>query len=318
MTVGGLAGGAELTFPGRVAAGEQVDLAFRVGGPLIEFRVEEGAKVAKGQVVARIDPRDFRIRVDGAQAEFDKAEADIERLSALYEKDAASKAQLDQVRAARGVAKAALDDAQADLGDTALRAPFAANIGKTFVENFQDVRAKQPILSLVGLDTVEIKVDLPESIIARLRAGEEGKVDVFARFDAAPDRDFPLELTELAAQADPRTQTYQATLVMPQPEGINILPGMTSTVHLQIEATDEMESMIAVPAVAVSAGDSGAAHVWVVDPDTMTVHQRAVTTGELIGTDRIQIVDGLTGGEMIATSAVKRLREGMAIRKMDE
>ena len=90
MTVGGSAGG-EVSFPGRVAAGEQVDLAFRVGGPLIELPVHEGEKVNKGQVVARIDPRDFRIRVNSAQARFDKAEADIERLSALYEKDAASK-----------------------------------------------------------------------------------------------------------------------------------------------------------------------------------------------------------------------------------
>ena len=58
MTVGGPAGGGEFTFPGRVAAGEQVDLAFRVGGPLIELPVQEGEKVNKGQVVARIDPRD--------------------------------------------------------------------------------------------------------------------------------------------------------------------------------------------------------------------------------------------------------------------
>ena len=74
MTIGGPEGGGEFTFPGRVAAGEQVDLAFRVGGPLIEFPVQEGEKVDKGQVVARIDPRDFRIRVDSAQAKFDQAE----------------------------------------------------------------------------------------------------------------------------------------------------------------------------------------------------------------------------------------------------
>jgi len=163
MTVGGAAGGGELTFPGRVAAGQQVDLAFRVGGPLIALPVQEGEKIAKGQVVARIDPRDFSIRVDSAQAQFDKAEADIERLSALYEKDAASKAQLDQARAARDVARAALDDAKADLSDTRLRAPFSANVGEKFVENFQEVRPKQPILSLVGIDTVKIEVDLPES-----------------------------------------------------------------------------------------------------------------------------------------------------------
>jgi len=317
MTIGGLEGGVERTFPGRVSAGQQVDLAFRVGGPLIELSIDEGQAVKKGQVVARIDPRDFQIRVNSARAQFEKAEADIERLAALYEKDAASKAQLDQARAVRDVAKASLDDADADLGDTRLRAPFAANVGEKFVKNFQDVQQKEPIVSLVGLDTVEIGVDLPEGIVARLRMGEDKQVEVIARFDAAPDREFALEITELASQADPRTQTYKATLVMPQPEGINILPGMTADVVARIDAADGLKEAIIVPALAVAADASGAAFLWVVD-DAMRVHKRPVTTGELVGTDRIRIVDGIAGGETIAISAISRLREGLAIKKMDE
>jgi multidrug efflux pump subunit AcrA (membrane-fusion protein) len=86
-----------------------------------------------------------------------------------------------------------------------------------------------------------------------------------------------------------------------------------------VEASDDpAQAVIAIPAIAVAAGDSGESHVWVVDQGTMTVQKRAVTTGELIGTDRIQINGGLESGEVIATSAVSRLREGMAIRKMDE
>jgi RND family efflux transporter MFP subunit len=318
VTVGGTAAGDERIFPGRVAAGQQVDLAFRVGGPLVALPVTEGEKVNKGQVVARIDPRDFQIRVDSAQAQFDKAEADIERLSALYEKDAASKAQLDQARAARDVARAALDDARAELGDTSLRAPFSANVGETFVENFQEVQPKQPILSLVGIDTIEIEVDLPESVIARLRMEEKVEREVVARFDAAPGREFPLELTECATQADPRTQTYRATLVMPQPEGINILPGMTAEVVGRGHATSLAESPMVVPAVAVTADEAGSAFVWVVDREATTVHRREVTAGELVGADQIRIDEGLAAGEMIAVSAVSRLREGMAIRIMDE
>ncbi len=317
MLTVGTASGAEVSFPGRVTAGEQVDLAFRVGGPLIELSVQEGQKVSKGQIVAKIDPRDFRIRVDSAQAQFDKAEADIERLSALYEKEAASRAQLDQARAARNVSKAALDDAKADLDDTNLRAPFSAEVGEKFVENFQDVQAKQPILSLVGVDSIKIEVDLPESIIARLRAEDAGTRDVVARFEAAPDERFPLELSELASQADPQTGTYRATLVMPQPDSINVLPGMTAEVFSRRNDEAGVNTAIVVPAVSVAADESGSSYVWVVDTD-MTVHKRDVTTGDLVGTDRIQIVEGIAAGEVIAISAVSRLREGMAVRKMDE
>jgi multidrug efflux pump subunit AcrA (membrane-fusion protein) len=124
-------------------------------------------------------------------------------------------------------------------------------------------------------------------------------------------------MSELAAQADPRTQTYQATLIMPQPEGVNILPGMTALVSARVDAELD-DAPVVVPAVAVAGDDSGSAHVWVLDQDAMTVHKRDVTTGNLVGTDRIRIVNGLGDGEMIAVSAVSRLREGMAVRKLGE
>jgi RND family efflux transporter MFP subunit len=154
------------SFPGRVEATNQVDLAFRVGGPLIEFPVREGQFVRQGQLVARIDPRDFQIRLNAARADFERAEADFRRFSALYEKEAISQAQLDQSRATRDVAAASVDDAEASLSDTDLRAPFSGQIGETFVENFQDVQAKQAILSLIDTSFVDIVVDVPEALLA--------------------------------------------------------------------------------------------------------------------------------------------------------
>lgn len=314
LTVGST-GAREISYPGRVSAGSQVDLSFRVGGPLTSLPVGEGDEIRKGQTVARIDPRDYRIAVESAQARDDKAIADYERAAALYEKDAISKAQLDQARAVRDVASAALEDAEANLSDTELKAPFAGLIGELFVENFQDVRPKQPILSLVGVETVEIQVDLPEAAIATMKPDQRHSVPIVARFDAAPGREFPLEIQELASQANPRTQTYRATFVMPQPDGLNILPGMTATVTGRTAA--DAAGRIVVPTLAVAPDDAGTPHVWVIDPDTSTVHRRAVTTGALTGEGEIEIDSGLEAGETIAISAVSRLEEGLPIRPME-
>jgi RND family efflux transporter MFP subunit len=310
------AGAGERSFPGRVEASSQVDLSFRVGGPLVELSVREGDLVQKGQLIARIDPKDFEIQLNSARAEHERAEADYSRYTALYEKDAVSKAQLDQALAARDVARAALDDAEVNLDYTNLRAPFTARIGERFVENYQDVRAKQPIVSLVDLDTVDIVVDLPEGLLVRAKRDVAGRV--VARFSAAADKEFALALKEIAAQADPRTQTYRVTLMMPQPEEVNILPGMTATVVRYGPEGGDPEDAILVPAIAVFAGPEGKSLVWVVDPDASTVHERQVTTGELAGTDQIRILAGLEPGEMVAVSAVSQLREGMAIRPVEE
>jgi RND family efflux transporter MFP subunit len=315
MVVGDGAAGALRTLPGRVEASHRVDLSFRVGGPLIELPVKEGDGVKQGQLVARIDPRDFRIRLNSSTADYERTKADFRRFSSLYEREAVSEAQLDQARAARDVARASLEDARAALEDSFLRAPFSGLVGKTFVENFEDVRPRQPILSLVDIGHVELVVDMPESLMAGIR-NRSNPPRMFAVFDTAPGREFDLSLKEIAAQADPRTQTYQVTLIMPQPEGLLVLPGMTANVYARLHQGDE--SALLIPAVAVFADDSGESQVWLVERSSMTVSRQPVETSALSGSDKIQIVGGLNRGDTIAVTAVSQLREGMKIRELGE
>ncbi|TNF72404.1 MAG: efflux RND transporter periplasmic adaptor subunit [Acidobacteria bacterium] len=315
VTVGDEAG-RQRSFPGRVQAANQVDLSFRVGGPLIELPVREGGTVREGEIVARIDPRDFEIRLASARAERERAEADFRRFSSLYEKEAVSQAQLDQARAERDIARAREEDAEASMRDSRLRAPFTASVGKIFVENFQDVRPKEPVMSLVDVSSVDVVVDLPEALVARI-IGDPSLMAV-ARFDTARGREFELRLKERAAQADPRTQTFRITLTMPQPEDVNILPGMTATVTGK-RAGDAIDlgQPLTVPAIAV-VGEGGDSHVWVFDPSSRTVTSRAVTVGQLRGSDRIEVTSGLEIGESIAVTAVTQLREGMEVRPLEE
>ena len=314
VTVGGDSAQSR-SFPGRVEASDQVDLSFRVGGPLVEFPVLEGDFVKKGQLTARIDPRDYRIRLDAARAEVERTDADFRRYSALYEKDAVSKAQLDQALAARDVALAHEEDAVANLDDTFLRAPFDARVAETFVENFQDVQAKEPILSLMNIDQVEIVVDIPENIIAGLKATQRDS-RFNARFDAAPGQEFETRVSEAATQADPRTQSFRVTFTLPQPEGVNVLPGMTATVIRYPPPGESIE--IVLPAVAIFADEAGSPHVWVVDRETGAVERRSVRTGELSDTDSIVVLEGLVRGEDVAVSAVSQIRDGMTVRPIEE
>ena len=315
MIVGTGAGIGGRTFPGSVQATGQVDLSFRVGGPLIEFPVMEGDLVAKGQVLARIDPRDFHITLNAARAQLERTDADFRRYSALYEKDAVSKAQLDQARAAREVARASFDDAEAALDDANLRAPFAARVGATFVENFQDVVAKDAILSLVDVTSVDVLVDIPENLVASFRP-EMIDSPLTVSFDAAPGKEFEVKVKEIAAQADPRTQTFRATVTLPQPEGVNVLPGMTADVTRHA-APDESQPIV-VPAVAVMADAAGRPYIWLVDSASNTLSRRMVETGALTGSDSLEIVSGLSSGELIAISAASRLRDGMKIQPVEE
>jgi multidrug efflux system membrane fusion protein len=211
-------------------------------------------------------------------------------------------------------AKASVAAARDQLEYTRLKAPFDGLVAQKYVDNYQEVQAKQAILSLQNVTDVEVLMDVPELKIALIR---KTKPRFYAEFAADPSRRFDLKVKEFATQADPATQTYRVVLMMPAPTGIRILPGMTVNVAIEFTKDIEAGTEMIVPAIAVFAGAEGHSQVWVVDPQTKQVHRRAVTTGELTGSDSIRIVSGLNGDETIAISGVSKLREGQTVRALE-
>jgi RND family efflux transporter MFP subunit len=303
----------ERELPGVVRAARRVDLAFKVSGPLTGLEVEEGQAVKKGQRIAKISPRDFETAVDRANALALEAEQHFQRYKELYVRNQVSKADFDRYKSERDVAKAQQKRAQDALADTNLKAPFAGVIAKRFVENFQEVQAKQPIVSLQDISAIEILVDVPEEDMSHIK--QEGQIEANAEFAVAPGKKYPLALKEYSTEADPKTQTYQVTLLMAQPEDIKVYSGMTATVHGRKKEVGDSEETITLPLVAVTSEKEKDSYVWVVN-ENMAVEKRSVTTGEKVSEDHIQIIDGIQSGETIAISAIGQLKEGLEVRQM--
>ena len=315
ITLSGDQGGGR-SFPGKVQGSQRVNLSFRVQGPLIEFPVNEGDEVQKGQLLAKLDPRDYQIAYDEAYALYVEAVADYNRYRDLYERDAVPVADLDVRRAKRDTAKAKLYYAKANLDYTTLKAPFSGYVGAKYVQNFQEVRALENILSLQDLTKVEIVIDLPENILSSVKLGDI--VKLYATFRTAPGEEFPLTVKEISAQADPRTQTYRATLSMEQPGTIRVLPGMTAQVHASTKTSQSTNGQyFIIPAIAVVPGDGAGQFVWVVDQNDLTVQKRKVTVGSVTGERDIEILGGLKPGDMIVVSGITQLKEGMQVTLMD-
>ena len=324
FTVEGPGDQAVRNFPGSVQASQRADLSFRVAGTLQEILAKEGEDVEQGQVLAKLDPTDFRITLEDRQATFDNAQRNFNRAKDLITDGNISKLDYDRMEANFRTARAALTQAEQDLEYTELRAPFDGTIGRREVENFEDVQAKQTIFRFQNVANVDILIDLPESLVRSIvpdnrrrvdRTRANRKVDALASFEGRPGLSYPLNIKEVATKADPQTQTFRVTLTMPQPKEFLVLPGMTADVQVDFSSVIAADEAKWVPITAVQADSGLDARVWKLDPKTMTVNSHPVKIGRMSGR-RIEVTDGLYGGEEIVSVGAPYLSEGMRVTRM--
>ena len=293
-----------------------MNLAFEVPGQLVERPVDVGTEVKKDQMLARLDPRDYQNALDATKARRTQAEAFRDRIAEAAKTGAVAQQQLTDAQAQYDVAVADVKIKEKALADTRIYAPFAGTIAATFVENFQNVRAKQPALRLLDTSKIEMTLDIPESLISNAPYVKEVKVE----FDAFKGRPVSARIKEIGTEATLATRTYPVTLVMDQPQDFKILPGMAGVARGHAELPgDAAKTGFEVPVVALYEHE-GQDHVWVlVDGTTggvFTARRRAVQAGELTG--RGVLLRGVQPGEIVATAGVHYLREGQKVRLLGE
>jgi RND family efflux transporter MFP subunit len=315
------------TFPGRVDAAQRAELSFRVPGRLQEILVKEGSAVQKGQVLARLDASDYEIILEDRQAAYDNASRNFKRARDLVDQGNISRTDFDNMEAQSRSASAALSQAKKDLEYTVLQAPFSGRIAQRAVENFEEVQAKQTVFWLHNIDLLDVIIDLPESVVRSVSVNVPGDVSLgdspklkplqaWATFEGRPDQKFVLTPREITTKADSQTRTYRATFTMQAPTNFAVLPGMSTSVELDLSTLLGQSSAKWVPVRAVQADSGLQPRVWLLDPASMTVAPREVAIGRMAG-DMIEITAGLTGGEEVVAVGAPYLAEGMRVSRME-
>ena len=307
-------------YSGVVRGRYETNMAFQVGGQIIQRNVQLGDTVKAGQVLMVIDPRDVvqkaqqgDAQVAAAEAQLTLARSNLSRYQELYRQEAVPASVLDQYQSAYDAAVASYNQASAiasqghnAMGYTNLTAGANGVVSAIHVEEGQVVGAGQTVLTLVQTNELEIEINVPENRVADIAVGMPVIVNFWALHDKADGI-----VREVAPMADNAARTYRVRVSVPKPPtGMQL--GMTANVSFasQESAGDTGAGSAVLPLSAIYQ-DGDTPQVWVVGEDN-TVSLKAVSV-EDFGDNQV-LVDGLDATDVVVTAGVHKLHEGQSVR----
>ena len=298
---------------------EQAVMSSEVEGRVAEVVADFGDKVIAGQVMLKINPREYELRVQTAQAALDQERAKLANSTARYnrartlkESESISAEQFDQIASQLRVDQAdtesaneAVAMARKKLGDTDIKAPFSGSVQKRMVSLGEYVSPGKEIYELIATDPIKLRCPMPERFVPLARVGMPVKLAI----DANQGTSYTGKITRIAPALDESSRTLLIEAEVANPDGA-LKPGFFAHVTMDLGH----DRALFVPTAAVLRY-AGVARVFVVEQGV--ARAREVTTGSVVG-ENTEITGGLKEGDHVAVSNVDRLADGTAVTAKEQ
>jgi membrane fusion protein (multidrug efflux system) len=296
---------------GSVSAVQGAVVSAELGGVVAEIDFQNGGIAKKGDVLMRLDSSAEEAQLHTAEADLQLAKANLERERDLAARKVVSKQELDTAQSTFGQKQGAVDNMRAFITKKQIRAPFDGMLGIRQVNVGQMINSGQQVVQLTALDRVYVDFALPQQNLPQLAAGYEARVHA----DALPGREFKGKVTAINSMVDNVTRniSLQATFDNPDHE---LHPGMFVKVDVILP---EKSKTLVIPGSAVSYAPYGNS-VFVIDKkkdpktgkESQSLRQAFVRIGEARG-DFVAVTEGLKAGDVVVSTGVFKLRNGMPV-----
>jgi membrane fusion protein, multidrug efflux system len=303
-----------LTLTGSLRASQESDVAADASGKVTQTFVERGQRVKQGETLAILDARGASITASAAaaqsgmaKAQLDQAQKECERVKALFQSGAISKAELDRTTAqcqttqfSVAAAAAQQQNAQKIVGDSVIRAPFTGIVGERFVNVGQYVDPSTRVVSLYNPDPLRLELTVPEANVGAI------KVETQVRFTvASADQPFTGAIKFISPNVRPATRDLVVEALCPNPDG-KLKPGMFAIAQVQVG-----EKQLAVVPSSALRKEESSQRVFVVHEKR--VQERIVQ----LGADKeglTAILAGVKAGEIVVTAPGPDVRDGASVQ----
>lgn len=291
-----------LSLPADLLPDRRAVLAAEVPGTVETLRVEDGQRVASGELLATVDTRALRQALAEAEALFEQAEDEHRRAQALFEKRSVTRSALVEAKTARDVAEARLASARLQLEKSRVEAPWPGTVAARRVEVGDYVVPGQAMVELVDARRLKVRAPMPASDVPFVRVGEPVTIEV----SSLPGERFEGRVARLAAELDPGARTLDLEAELANPDG-RLKPGMLARVRIPRRVLPEA---LLVPLDAVVDLENAKA-VYVVTGGG-TAERQEVELGPSLG-ERVVVESGLAPGDRVIVEGQSRVAPGQRV-----
>ena len=293
------------SFSGQIHEKNEINLAFKVGGQLEKLLVNEGDYVAKGQLIAEVDSRDYLVRLDAAKAQYMQAKSEYERYQQLYDRKKLPVNTLDKLKAAYLATKSNYDAAQNAVNDTQLKAPFSGYVFQRTVANYDNIALGQTIVTVIDVSSLEVRFNISGNLLRAVQHADSIRCD----FSVEGFNNVPAKLLAINQKAN-TTDQYEVRAQL-QARSLHLKPGMTAKIRITDQLDDAHPMTVPVGAVFY---DANQPRVWTVDQRNMKVKSTPVKLGSLRENGQIEVLNGISDKEPVVIAGVNSLVENQEVK----
>ena len=290
-----------------------VDVRSRTSGQVVGIVREEGDRVRKGAVMARLDADAAGLQLAQRQVAYDEAARSFEREDEMYRRNLVSKERFESAKTNRARTRAQLDEAKLRLSYTTVVSPISGVVTARNIEIGNTVTNNQVLFSVADFDPLLARIRIPEKEMGRIVVGQEARVTV----ESAPGRSFEGRVKMISPVVDPGSGTFKVTIEIPRRDAGVLRPGMFSSVYVIVDT--HRDALVIPKKALVLEGEGNQVYVYEKDEETAAGRavRRRIQTG-FEDSERLEVVSGLSEGELVITVGQEGLRPGTGVRLVGE
>lgn len=288
---------------GNIEGSKTARLGFMVSGKINYIAAREGAMIEKGQLLASLDPENYRIAKEIADANAAQIQDEYDRLNLMHERGSISESDYSKISNGLKMARAQQRLHTKNLAETRLYSPFRGVLLKRGVEVGEIIGAGLPLFGVSDIRLVHVNASVPETDLRFIKMGVKAKI-VVPSIDSA----FTGQVIEVGSLAEPTTRAFSVRMEVRNPDG-TLRPGMTAEIQIP---SGRQEEVIRVPGEAVLRDMDNTAYVFVVDEVKRRAFRRKISLGK-IDENGIAVAAGLVQGELVVVGGQHKLQNGSLV-----